>query len=124
MIWFGWGFCHINHCRLFNAKSSLYRVTKYIGFGFVEFYGLSTFEGYLMPNPVDKYISNIYDLEIPFSRCPHGVMVKSDGLRNRSKRVCTSVALLCSLSGKYLWKRYEPPYPPSYGLNSTATVLL
>ena len=25
---------------------------------------------------------------------------------------------------KYPWERYEPPYPPSYGLNSTTTVLL
>ena len=25
---------------------------------------------------------------------------------------------------KYPWERYEPLYPPSYGLNSTATVLL
>ena len=24
----------------------------------------------------------------------------------------------------YPWERYEPPYPPSYGLNSTTTVLL
>ena len=24
MIWFNWFLCHINHCRLFNAKSSLY----------------------------------------------------------------------------------------------------
>ena len=35
-----------------------------------------------------------------------------------------TVALLRSLSGKYPWERYEPPYPPSYGLNSTTTVLL
>ena len=34
------------------------------------------------------------------------------------------VTLLRSLSDKYLWERYEPPYPPSYGLNSTTTVLL
>ena len=34
------------------------------------------------------------------------------------------VALLRSLSGKYPWERYEPLYPPSYGLNSTTTVLL
>ena len=26
--------------------------------------------------------------------------------------------------GKYPWEKYEPPYPPSYGLNCTATVLL
>ena len=48
----------------------------------------------------------------------------SDGLRNRSKRFRTPVALLRSLSGKYPWERYETPYPPSYGLNSTTTVLL
>ena len=39
-----------------------------------------------------------------------------DELRNRSTRVRTPVALLCSLSGKYPWERYEPPYSPSsYG---------
>ena len=34
------------------------------------------------------------------------------------------VPLLHSLSDKYSWERYEPSYPPSYGLNSTTTVLL
>ena len=38
-------------------------------------------------------------------------------------RVQTPVALLRSLSGKYPWERYESPYPPSYGLNSTTNVL-
>ena len=47
-----------------------------------------------------------------------------DGLRNYSKRVHTPVTLLSSLSSKYLWERYEPPYPPSSWLNSTTTVLL
>ena len=28
------------------------------------------------------------------------------------------------LSDKYSWERYEPLYPPSYGLNSTTIVLL
>ena len=28
-----------------------------------------------------------------------------------------------SLSDLYPWERYEPPYPPSYGLNGTTTVL-
>ena len=32
MIWFGWVLWHINHCRLFNAKSSLYIYIGYIGF--------------------------------------------------------------------------------------------
>ena len=49
---------------------------------------------------------------------------ESKGLQNRSKRVHTPVTLLRSLSGKYSWKRYEHPYPPSAGLNSTTTVLL
>ena len=34
------------------------------------------------------------------------------------------LVLLRSLSGKYPWERYEHPYPPSYGLNSTTTALL
>ena len=40
---------------------------------------------------------------------------KSDGLRNRSKRVRTPVALLRSLSGKYPWERYEPLILPAMG---------
>ena len=31
--WFHWVLWHFNHCRLFNAKSSLYIYIKYIGFG-------------------------------------------------------------------------------------------
>ena len=58
-IWFGWVLWHINNCRLFNAKSSLYIYIKYIGFGLVGFYGISTIVGYLMPNPLYTYISNI-----------------------------------------------------------------
>ena len=41
MIWFGWVLWHINHCRLFNAKSSLDIYIKYIGFGLVGFYGIT-----------------------------------------------------------------------------------
>ena len=33
------------------------------------------------------------------------------------------VALLYSLSDKYVWERYKPPYSSSYGLGSTITVL-
>ena len=42
MIWFGWVLWHINHCRLFNANSSLYIYIKYIWFGLGGFYGIST----------------------------------------------------------------------------------
>ena len=55
-IWFGWVLWHINHCRLFNAKSSLYIYIKYIRFGLVRFYGISIIAGYLMPNPLYIYI--------------------------------------------------------------------
>ena len=60
-IWFGWVWFlwHINHCRLFNAKSSLYIYIKYmIWLGWV--YGISTIIGYLMPNPLYTYILNIW----------------------------------------------------------------
>ena len=30
LVWLGWVLWHINHCRLFNAKSSLYIYIKYI----------------------------------------------------------------------------------------------
>ena len=62
MIWFGWVLWHINHCRLFNATSSLYIHIEYILFGLVGFYGISTIVGYLMPNPLYTYILNKYDL--------------------------------------------------------------
>ena len=32
--------------------------------------------------------------------------------------------LLCSLSDKYPWEKYNPPYSHGCGLNSTTTVLL
>ena len=38
MIWFGWVLWHINHCRLYNAKSSLYIYIKYIWFGLVGWF--------------------------------------------------------------------------------------
>ena len=56
------GLWHMNHCRLFNAKSSSYIYIKYIGFGLVWFYGTSSIVGYIMLNPPYTYILNIYDL--------------------------------------------------------------
>ena len=56
MIWFGWALWYINHCRLFNAKSSFYVYIKYTWFGLVEFYGISTIVGYLIPHPLYMYI--------------------------------------------------------------------
>ena len=62
MIWFGWVLWHINHCRLFNAKSTLYIYIKYIGFGLIGFYGISTIVGNSMPNHLHTYILIIDDL--------------------------------------------------------------
>ena len=62
MICFGWVLWHINRCRIFNAKSSLYIYIRYIRFVLVGFYGISTNIGYLMPNPLYTNILNIYDL--------------------------------------------------------------
>ena len=53
---------YINHSKLFSAKSSLYVYVKYISFGLLGFYGISTIIGYLMPNPHYTYMLNIYDL--------------------------------------------------------------
>ena len=52
MILFDWVLWHINHSRLFNAKYSVYVHIKYIWFGLIGFYGISTIVVYLMPNPI------------------------------------------------------------------------
>ena len=60
LLWLvGWVLGHISHCKLFNAKSSLYIYIKYIWFGLVGFYSISAIVGYLMPNPLYTYILNI-----------------------------------------------------------------
>ena len=61
-IWFSLVWWHINHCRLFNSKSSLYIYIRYIWFGLVGFYGISTIVGCLIPNPLYTYILYMYDL--------------------------------------------------------------
>ena len=60
MNWFVLVLWHINHCRLFNAKSGLYIYIRYIWIGLFWFYGISTIVGYLMLNTVYTYILDIY----------------------------------------------------------------
>ena len=59
MIWFGLVLWHIDYSRLFNVKYSLFIEIKYIWFGLVGFYGISTIVGYLMSGPLYTYILNI-----------------------------------------------------------------
>ena len=61
LVWFGFVLWHINHFRLFNAKSSSYIYIKYIGFGLVWFYGISIIVDYWMPKHLYTNILNIYD---------------------------------------------------------------
>ena len=50
---------------------------------------------------------------------PRGVMVKA-----MDCRIVVREFVLQSRYDGYFRARYEPPYPPSYGLNSNTTVLL
>ena len=61
-IWFGLVLLHINCCRLFNSESSFYIYIRYIRVGVQRFYGISIVVGYLMPNPLYIYKSNIFEL--------------------------------------------------------------
>ena len=59
---FGWVLWYMIYCMLFNDKCCLYIYIKYIGFGLVVFYGISTIVGYLMPYHLPFDMLNIYDL--------------------------------------------------------------
>ena len=63
-IWFGLvGIYSISTIyRQFNTKSCFWIYIKYIWFGLVGIYSISTIVGYLMPNLFYEYIWNIYDL--------------------------------------------------------------
>ena len=71
-----------------------------------------------------KYIENDYKVLIdPYMRkCPHGVMVKvlDCGIISKFKFQAHYYVRFWTNT---LGERHEPPYPPSYGLNSITTVL-
>ena len=56
--------------------------------------------------------------------CPRGVMVKAMDCVIVVNEFELQSCQLRLLSEKYPCERYEPPYPPSYGLNSTTAVLI
>ena len=56
--------------------------------------------------------------------CPRGVMVKAMDCGIVVSEFVFQSCYYVHFRAKYPWERYEPPYPPSYGLNSTTTVLL
>ena len=49
---------HINHCRLFNAKSRLQTIYSIYRIGLVQFYGISTLASYLMLNLSTSAVSS------------------------------------------------------------------
>ena len=56
--------------------------------------------------------------------CPRGVMVKAMNCGIVVSEVELQPCYYVHFRTDTLGERYEPPYPPSYGLNSTSTVLL
>ena len=63
-VWLGyWNF---NRCRLFNDKSFLYIPIKYLRFGLVGFYGISTIVGYSMTSLLYIYIYIVIHRQICF----------------------------------------------------------
>ena len=59
-----------------------------------------------------------------YGGCPRGVMVKAMDCGIVVREFVLQSRYYVHFRAKYPWERYEPPYPPSYGLNSTTTVLL
>ena len=55
---------------------------------------------------------------------PRGVMVKAMDCGIVVREFVLQSRNYVHFRVKYPWERYEPPYPPSYGSNSTTTVLL
>ena len=59
-IWFGWVLWHINHCRLFNAKSSLYIYIKYIWFVNIKSTKLNSFKYCYVSLTIQLNISHLF----------------------------------------------------------------
>ena len=61
---------------------------------------------------------------IPVWGCPRGVMVKTMDCGIVVREFVLQLGYYVHFRANTLGKRTNPPYPPSYGLNSTNTVLL
>ena len=55
--------------------------------------------------------------------CPHGVMVKAMDCGIVVREFVLQSRYYIHFRANTPWERYEPLYPPSYGLNSTTTLL-
>ena len=56
--------------------------------------------------------------------CPRDVMVKAMDCRIVVCEFELQSRYYVHFRARYPWEKYEPPYPPNDGLNSTTTVLL
>ena len=103
-IWFGLVLWHINHCRLFNGKSSLYIYVKYIWFGLLRFYGISTTVGYSM-----SQINLSWELLWPTSYQNRTVYLITQHCTNKNKK-----PEKLPVSMKYLQKYGRPGNSMTY----------
>ena len=70
------------------------------------------------------YILSYYTCVYICGGCSRGVMVKAMDCGIVGREFVLQSRYYVHFRANALGKRYEPPYPPSYGLNSTSTVLL
>ena len=72
-----------------------------------------------------RYLNGTRNYGLFYSRgCPCGVMVKAMDCGIVVREFVPQSRYYIHFRANTLGERYEPPYPPSYGLNSTTTVLL
>ena len=63
-------------------------------------------------------------LSLSLRGCPHGVMVKALACGIIVSKFKLQLLYYVNFRTNTVGKGMNPPYPPSYGLNSTTTVLL
>ena len=94
----------ISSSSLFSRRTSSTNIHYHLSFSFSLFLSLS--------------LSLSLSME-----CPRGVMVKAMDCGIIVREFVLQSLYYVHFRGNILGERYEPPYPPSYGLNSTSTVL-
>ena len=106
------GFYLAFHC-VFHSETLTLILTKF----FVVYFLLSS-------HTAQNVLSCPFDDFHKLVGWPRGVMVKTMDCRIVVSKFVLQSRYYVHFRAKYPWERYEPLYPPSYGLNSTTTILL